>query len=104
MRSLDLDQYDHSETIKPVLLLDGNYIALLSDNDSVVRLVNTRNSVERSHYLLHGTAVDMKVGTDDRTVYVSTDDGRVVVMTVILELCDPVTMLVRYIPSRRKIK
>ena len=89
-----------SESIAPVLLLDGNYAAVITPCHSVVKIVNTRNGVEKSHFLLHGLAVDMKVDLDDRTIYISTADGLVLVMLIILESCDPIIMLINNIPSR----
>ncbi|XP_067929289.1 NACHT and WD repeat domain-containing protein 2-like [Watersipora subatra] len=89
-----------ASSIAPVLLFDGNYMAVVNHCKSLIKIVNTRNGHEKSHFLLHGEAVDMQKATDDRTLYISTIDGRVLVMVVILELCDPVTMLIRTLPSR----
>lgn len=92
-----------SETISPILLLDGNYMAVVSLDECEVRLINSRNGAELTRFPVHGSQiVDLKVGRDDRTLYISTKDGRVLVLVTTLELCDPVTLLVRNLPSRQR--
>lgn len=103
MSTLELN-FSPSDCIAPVLLLDGNYMAVVTECLSAIRIVNTRNGAEKSHFLLHGRAVELKVGEDDRTLYVSTADGRVLVVVVVMELCDHMTMLVRNLPSRQAVK
>lgn len=92
--------YSVSETVAPVLVLDGNYLLLATSCHSLVRLINTRNGEQKSHLHIHGEIVGMACEVDDRTVHISTRDGRIMSLVIILELCDPVTMLIRRLPSR----
>lgn len=101
--SIDHLTPDCSDTIPPVLLLDGNYVAVISLNGTEMRLINSRNGAEISRVPIHNShAVHLKVGQDDRTIYISTRDGRVLVFITTLELCDPITMLINNLPSRQR--
>ena len=92
--------FNMSESVLPVLLLDGHFMAAVSDNHEKVCLINCQNGSGASHFLVHGIVVSIKAGLDDRTLYVSTKDGRLMVLVVILELSDPVRLLVSNLPSR----
>lgn len=92
---------DNSADMLPVLLLDGDYMAAVTRDGEEVRLVNSSNGAEIVRFMLHGRAVHMRVGKDDRTIYVSTKDGRVLVLVTVLQLSDPTKMLVSSLTSRK---
>jgi hypothetical protein len=65
-------------------------LSCLTPNFREVIVVRTCDGVVKGHIFVHGCATCVSVGADDRTIIVGCEDGRVMILTVILELCDPV--------------
>ena len=82
------------------LALGGRYIVALSLNMREVVVIRTSDSSFVGHLFVHGRATCLSLGADDRTVAVGCEDGRVMILTLILELADPVTNLIGNLSSR----
>lgn len=85
----------------PRFVLDGRYIVGLTPNFREVIVVRTCDGVVKGHIFVHGCATCVSVGADERTVVVGCEDGRVMILTVILELSDPVKEVIESFPSRQ---
>ena len=85
----------------PRFILDGRYIVGLTPNFREVIVVRTCDGVVKGHIFVHGCATCVSVGADDRTIIVGCEDGRVMILTVILELCDPVKEVIESFPTRQ---
>lgn len=85
----------------PRFVLDGRFIVGLTPNFREVIVVRACDGVVKGHMFVHGCATCVSVGADDRTVVVGCEDGRVLILTVILELCDPVREVIELFPSRQ---
>ena len=66
-------------------LLNGKYLVTLSANQQEVRFLRTSTGDCVTQCPVHGEASCIAVGNDERTVYVGTSDGRVMMMTFIME-------------------
>ncbi|XP_013386372.1 NACHT and WD repeat domain-containing protein 2 isoform X2 [Lingula anatina] len=85
---------------RPRLLLDGKYVATLSENRRMLLVSRASDSVEKARAFIHGYAEAIHVSEDDRTVFVSTQDGRILSFLLILDTADPVIELISKVPSR----
>ncbi|CAG2228574.1 unnamed protein product [Mytilus edulis] len=85
----------------PRFVLDGRFIVGLTPNFREVIVVRTCDGIVKGHMFVHGCATCVSVGADDRTVVVGCEDGRVMILTIILELCDPVREIIQSFPSRQ---
>ncbi|XP_074640266.1 NACHT and WD repeat domain-containing protein 2-like [Tubulanus polymorphus] len=83
-------------------IVDGKYVAYISSNSKQLKLVRSEDGVEKGSCHLHGRGLAIEVYKDDRTVAIGMEDGRLFVVTVILDLSDPVREVVSLIPSRMK--
>ncbi|KAJ8312754.1 hypothetical protein KUTeg_010127 [Tegillarca granosa] len=97
---LNIDTKFADDTVR--MALDGNYFVGLSPNYREIYVVRTKDAVFVGHVFIHGRATCLEVANDDRTVVVGCEDGRIMILTLILELSDPIRELIEKIPSRRK--
>ncbi|XP_033746900.1 NACHT and WD repeat domain-containing protein 2-like [Pecten maximus] len=82
------------------LALDGRYVVGLSCNLREVLVTRSNDGFLKGHMFVHGRATCLNVGADDRTVAVGCEDGRVLILSLILELSDPVRDIIEHFPSR----
>ena len=82
-------------------VLDGRFIVGLTPNFREVIVVRSCDGVIKGHMFVHGCATCVSVGADERTVVVGCEDGRVMILTIILELCDPVKEIIESFSSRQ---
>ena len=87
-------------TSSVTLLMDGRYLAVISENRREILIFRCRDGVQKSRLFVHSQAQQVRVGSDDRTLVVGCSDGRVIVFTVIYEHQDPVGELIGRLPSR----
>ena len=85
------------------LALDGKYIAGLSSNKREVIVVRASDGKNVGHVFVHGVATCMELGEDDRTVVVGCEDGRIMILTLILDVSDPYRDIMSTFPSRNTI-
>ncbi|XP_041349350.1 NACHT and WD repeat domain-containing protein 2-like [Gigantopelta aegis] len=111
MRVFDQVKTKHIATIgtqfkpnSPQLALDGKYVIGLSKDTSSVLVVRTSDGQKKGCLFVHGHATCLKVASDDRTVIVGCSDGRVMILSLILELSDPCREYIDKLPSRKCIK
>ncbi|KAK3084992.1 hypothetical protein FSP39_022500 [Pinctada imbricata] len=82
------------------LALNGKYIVGLLSSKREIVVVRTTDGKNLGHVYVHGEASCLEVGDDDRTVVVGCEDGRVMILTLILDTSDPVTDIIMKFPSR----
>ncbi|XP_060064911.1 NACHT and WD repeat domain-containing protein 2-like [Ylistrum balloti] len=85
------------------LALDGRYVVGLSSNYREVIVTRSYDGFLKGHMFVHGRATCLTVGADDTTVVVGCEDGRILVLCLILELSDPVKDLIERFPSRQHV-
>ena len=85
------------------LALDGKYIIGLSKDNSSVLVIRTSDGQRKGCLFVHGHATYLKVAEDDRTVTVGCSDGRVMILSLIIELSDPCREYIDKLPSRKTI-
>ncbi|KAL5016818.1 hypothetical protein ScPMuIL_006407 [Solemya velum] len=85
-------------------VLDGRYIVGITNNRREIVAVRSSDGVQRDHIFVHGLATCLEVAADGRTIVVGCSDGRVMILTLVLELCDPVRELLSDLPSRKVMK
>ncbi|XP_046361543.2 NACHT and WD repeat domain-containing protein 2-like [Haliotis rufescens] len=86
------------------LALDGAYIVGISHDLRSVIVVRSVDGEQKGRLFIHGKATCIEVAEDDRTVVVGCYDGRVMILSLVLGLSDPVTELIDKLPSRIPLK
>ena len=84
------------------LALDGKYMVGISDDQLRILVFRVSDSKELGYVFVHGRATCLDVAEDDRTVVVGCHDGRVMILSLILEFSDPVREYIEKLPSRCK--
>lgn len=84
------------------LALNGRYIIGISANQRDIVVVRTSDDKNIGSMFVHGKATCLEVADDDRTVVVGCEDGRVMVLSLILELADPLREYIENMPSRKE--
>ncbi|CAH1801226.1 unnamed protein product [Owenia fusiformis] len=102
---VEFNRFVNQMKIKPYnnvakMVIDGRYLVMISSNQQEIHVVRSRDGYLKTMCYVHGKATCIAVGADDRTIVVGCEDGRIMIMTLILELSDPVIELIRTIPSR----
>ena len=82
------------------LALDGRYVIGISDTRRKIDVVRTTDDKTLGSVFVHGKAVCLEVADDDRTVVVGCEDGRVMIMSLILEFADPLREHIEKLQSR----
>lgn len=82
------------------LAMDGRYVIGISRNQTKIVVVRTADDTTLGSVFVHGKATCLEVADDDRTVVVGCEDGRVMIMSLILELADPLREYIEKLPSR----
>ncbi|XP_067664530.1 NACHT and WD repeat domain-containing protein 2-like [Haliotis asinina] len=82
------------------LALDGAYVIGISHDRRSVIVARSVDGEQKGRLFIHGKATCIEVAEDDRTVVVGCYDGRVMILSLVLELSDPVTELIDKLPSR----
>ncbi len=81
-------------------LLDGRYIAMITQNRRQIAVFRTNDGYQKAKIYVHGCAYQLCVASDDRTLLIGCNDGRVMTFTLVLESADPVHDIVKKLPSR----
>ncbi|KAL4223122.1 NACHT and WD repeat domain-containing protein 2 [Mactra antiquata] len=81
-------------------VMDGRYIVGISDNQRDIIVVRTSDDKNVGSLFVHGKATCIRVADDDRTVVVGCEDGRVMVLSVILEFADPLREHIEKLATR----
>ncbi|GFR89111.1 NACHT and WD repeat domain-containing protein 1 [Elysia marginata] len=72
-----------------VLALDGAYVIGLDSTGRCVHVYRTSDGHKMGSLFVHGKAGCINIAEDDRTVVVGCDDGRVLILSLVLGLSDP---------------
>ncbi|KAH3890890.1 NACHT and WD repeat domain-containing protein 2-like [Dreissena polymorpha] len=83
------------------LVLDGRYIVGIAEDKRQIVVIRTNDDKVLGSVFVHGRATCLAVSTDDRTVVVGCDDGRIMILSVILEFADPLKEHIQHLHSRR---
>ena len=81
-------------------ILNGKYLMMLSKNRREIDLYRVGDKTRLSRCFVHGKASILHVGSDDRTVFVGCDDGRVMMMMAMLDSPEPLREYVQHLASR----
>ncbi|XP_064618536.1 NACHT and WD repeat domain-containing protein 2-like [Lineus longissimus] len=84
------------------LLMRGKYLAYFSPDKKHLMVLRTSDGVKVGSCFIHCPGTCLEIGHDDRMIIVGCEDGRVMVLSLILELADPVREFISYLPSRNK--
>ena len=87
---------------KTVLALDGTYIVGLDTTGRCVHVYRTSDGHNMGSLFVHGKAGCINVGEDDRTIVVGCDDGRVLILSLVLGLSDPYKEFIAKLSYRTK--
>ena len=68
------------------LVMDGKYLATVSTSREDIKIFRANDGVLKASFFIHGLVKTMGVASDDRTLVIGTHDGRVMMMTILLEL------------------
>lgn len=82
------------------LALDGRYLVGLCDKRRSVVVYRTSDGQNMGSLYIHGEGTCLQVAADDRTIIVGCHDGRVLILSLILELSDPYSELIKKLKSR----
>ena len=82
------------------LALDGKYMIGISKDQLRILVYRVSDAKELGYVFVHGRATCLDIAEDDRTVVVGCHDGRVMILSLILEFCDPVREYIEKLPSR----
>ena len=82
------------------LLLDGQYIVMISSSSREIILIRSCDGVQKGRIFVHGKAQVLAVASDDRTILIGCSNGRMMSFTVVLDTPDPVYDVIRKLPSR----
>lgn len=82
------------------LALDGKYVVAISDNQRSIEVIRTSDDVHLGSVFVHGRAECLEIAADDRSVVVGCEDGRVMILSLILEFSDPLREYIEKMPSR----
>ena len=82
------------------LALDGRYVLGISENQRSIEVVRTSDDTKIGSMFVHGKATCLKVADDDRTVIVGCEDGRIMILSLILDFADPLREYIEKMPSR----
>lgn len=96
---LSLSGFDRNHS---VFLLDGKYVALLTSNKQEVVLKRAADGKQIAHFYIHSKARWVRKVSDDRTLNISTEDGRLLTLMTTLGEADHVTSLTNQLSSRKK--
>ncbi|XP_045171838.2 NACHT and WD repeat domain-containing protein 2-like [Mercenaria mercenaria] len=80
--------------------LNGRYIIGISENQRDILVVRTSDDKKVGSMFVHGKATCLRVADDDRTVIVGCEDGRIMILSLILEMADPLREHIEKLPSR----
>jgi hypothetical protein len=84
------------------LLMNGKYLAYFSKDKKHLMVVRTSDGVQMATCFIHCPGTCLEIGNDDRVIIIGCEDGRVMVVSLILELADPVREFISYLPSRNR--
>ncbi|WAR02876.1 NWD2-like protein [Mya arenaria] len=87
-----------SGTVRPAL--DGRYLIGISGDRRTIVVVRTSDDKPLGSMYVHGRATCLEMAEDDRTVVVGCEDGRIMIMSLILEFADPLREYIEKLPSR----
>ena len=87
-----------SGTVRPAL--DGRYLVGIADDKRNIVVARSADGKKLGSMFVHGRAKCLEVAEDDRTVVVGCEDGRVMILSLILELADPLREFIEKLPSR----
>ncbi|XP_012940861.1 uncharacterized protein LOC101863359 [Aplysia californica] len=82
------------------LALDGRYLVGLCQQRRSLSVYRTEDGKRLARLFIHGTAACLEVGEDGRTVVAGCNDGRVLILSLVLECSDPYKEIIQKIPSR----
>lgn len=82
------------------LALDGRYIIGITCDCRKIAVVRTADDKLLGSVFVHGRASCLEIANDDRTIVVGCEDGRVMIMSLILEFADPLREFIERLPSR----
>ena len=82
------------------LALNGKYLIGISDDQRKIMVVRVCDGKELGYVFVHGRATCLEVAEDNRTVVVGCTDGRVMILSLILEFSDPLREYIEKLPSR----
>lgn len=80
--------------------LDGRYLVGITENQRNIVVIRTADGKNVGSLFVHGKATCMSVAEDDRTVAVGCEDGRVMILSVVLEFADPLREHIEKLASR----
>ena len=100
LTSLDIDSIVFPGTSQ--LVLDGKYLVALSRSRRDVVVIRTSDGRIMGKCPIHGQGTCLKIGYDERTVAVGCSDGRVMILTVILESPDANQEIISRLRSRKQ--
>ena len=82
------------------LALNGKYLIGISEDQRKIVTFRVDDGKELGYVFVHGRATCIEVAEDDRTVVVGCHDGRVMILSLILEFSDPLREFIEKLPSR----
>ncbi|RUS87874.1 hypothetical protein EGW08_004352 [Elysia chlorotica] len=85
-----------------VLALDGAYVVGLDTTGRCVHVYRTSDGHSMGSLFVHGKAGCINIAEDDRTIVVGCDDGRVLILSLVLGLSDPYKELISKLSYRTK--
>ena len=90
------------EPSNTVLALDGAYVVGLDTTGRCVHVYRTSDGHSMGSLFVHGKAGCINIAEDDRTVVVGCDDGRVLILSLVLGLSDPYKEFIAKLSYRTK--
>lgn len=84
------------------LALDGKYLIGISSDQLRILVFRVSDGKELGFVFVHGRATCLEVAHDGRTIVVGCSDGRVMILSLILEFSDPVREYIEKLPSRSR--
>ncbi|GFO41156.1 NACHT and WD repeat domain-containing protein 1 [Plakobranchus ocellatus] len=85
-----------------VLALDGAYIVGLDITGRCLYVYRTADGHKMGSLFIHGKAGCINIAEDDRTIVVGCDDGRVLILSLVLGLSDPYKEFIAKLPYRTR--
>ncbi|KAK7499078.1 hypothetical protein BaRGS_00009625 [Batillaria attramentaria] len=82
------------------LTLDGRYLVGLTQDQRALHIFRTDDGTHKGSLLIHGKATCVEVAEDGRTIAVGTCDGRIMLLSLVLEFSDPYCEHIQHLPSR----